>query len=145
VASYTLGVVTPAPAANGFFFDLAAAATDRLNIREIGVSLNAATASTLALFRSTAIGTRTTPTTGLAEDPADPAGTGTIATAWSVNPTMAAAALRRLALPATAGAGIVWTWPYGKGLVVPVSASIVLQNVGAAAASALSVYVTWDE
>lgn len=122
----TSAVTTTANAAA----DVAVSTGLRPRVMEIGVFLGAATASTYGLNRTTAIGTRTTPLALLAEDPADPALTGITlvdsAVAFSVQPTFAASDLRLIALPATIGTGMVWTFP--KGLVVAVSSSIAVVN-----------------
>jgi hypothetical protein len=38
---------------------------------------------------------------------------------------------------------VIWTFP--QGLTIPVSGWIVLWNYGGSTASALSLYITWDE
>lgn len=95
----------------------------RPRIMEWGLFLGAATASSFSLRRTTAVGTRTSPTTLLAEDAADPALTGitdvSMASAFSAEPTEASDALRRIGLPATIGVGVIWTFP--RGIVLPVS------------------------
>lgn len=94
-------------------------------VMEWGTFLGAATASTFSLRRTTAVGTRTTPTTLLAEDQRDPALTGitdiSITAAFSAEPTEATAKMRSIGLPATIGVGIIWTFP--KGLVLPAAAA----------------------
>jgi len=134
VARYSLGWTKAAITAAGAIVDLGTAATDRAKLVEFGFTVSAMSGTTpvltVGLYRSTAVGTRTTPTTLLAEDFADPAATTTSATAWSVAPTLAANPLRRLAVNAV-GAGIVWSWPVGA-LTVPVSGSLVLNTITAA-------------
>ena len=98
-------------------------------LREIGVFLNAATASLFGLGRPAAIGvTPTTPVTFLAMDLASPAGTVTSALAWGTGPPVPAAFLRRAGLPGAIGNGIIWTFG-PRELVIPVSGSIVLWNL----------------
>lgn len=106
------------------------AATDRPRIMEIGIWMAAATASTIGIGRPQAIGvTPTTPVTVVAEDPGDPAGTVQTALAWGTGPTVPLYYLRRIQLPATIGAGVILTFP--RGLVIPVSSSIVHWNITA--------------
>lgn len=150
MARYSIGFTKASISAAGAIVDLGTAATDRAKIIEIGWTISAMTGTTpvmsVGLSRSTAIGTRTSPTTLLAEDAGDPAGTTTSATAWSVAPTLATTPLRRLAVNAV-GAGIVWSWPVGA-LVVPVSASIVLHAVsvtGTTPVFAVDGYIVVDE
>lgn len=117
--------------------EIRTASTDKPRIMEIGISLVAATASVFGLGRPQAIGvTPTTPVTVLAEDASDPAGTVQTALAWATPPTVPLNFFRRVSLPATIGAGVIWTFP--NGLTIPVSSSLVLWNI-----SATSVIDTW--
>jgi hypothetical protein len=118
-------------------------ATDKPRIVEIGVFLNAGTASSIQLIRPSNTPVASTSVLGQAEEVSDPAGTCNVDTAWSTAPTISAPPLRRVLFPATAGAGLIWTFP--QGLTIPVSGWIVLWNFGAGAGSALSVYFVWDE
>ena len=103
----------------------------RARLIELGLFLSAATASIVGLGRPAAIGiTPTTPVDFLLEDPNDVLATGVIqsALAWATPPTVPAAFLRRIALPATIGTGVIWTFP--EGIVIPVSYGIVIWNLG---------------
>lgn len=109
----------------------AAATPGRLRVMEIGFFLAAATASIYGLGRPAAIGdTPTTPVDFLQEDKANvlAAGVAQSALAWGTKPTDPVTFLRRISLPATVGTGVIWTFP--EGLVIPVSESIVLWNLG---------------
>lgn len=132
MARYSLGFTKASISAAGAIVDIATASTDRARILELGFFVTAAGGTTpvmvVGLSRTTAVGTRTSPTTVLAEDPGDAAGTVTSATAWSVAPTLASTPLRRLTVNAV-GAGVIWTWPTAGGLIAPVSASIALHAV----------------
>lgn len=104
----------------------------RVKIIELGFFLAAATATTIGLGRPAAIGiTPTSPVDFLQEDPNDVLASGVVQSslAWATGPTIPAAFLRRIALPATIGTGVIWT--FGDGLVIPVSSSIVLWNLAA--------------
>jgi hypothetical protein len=111
----------------------------RFRLMEIGFSLVAATACAIGLGKPQAIGI--TPTTPVDFDPEDP--NDVLATAllqsslqWGTGPTIPAKFCRRWSFPATIGSGIIFTWP--KGLVIPVSNSIVLWNL--TTASVLNAY-----
>jgi hypothetical protein len=105
---------------------------------EIDLFLAAATASTFGIGRPQAIGiTPTTPVTWIAEDPGEPAGTAQTALAWSTGPTVPLVHFRRIALPATIGTGMIWTFP--RGLIIPVSGSLVLWNLAANGVSDVNV------
>ena len=109
----------------------AGATPGRLKIMELGFFLAAATASIFGLGRPAAIGdTPTTPVDFLQQDLANvlAANVALSALAWETGPTAPTAFQRRIALPATIGTGVIWTWP--EGLVIPVSGSIVLWNLG---------------
>jgi hypothetical protein len=110
---------------------------------ELGVNLGAATASTYGWGRSANTPTQTSPVLVQAEDPGDSAGLTGCAVAWSVAPTVPAQYFRRAYLPATIGAGIIFTFP--RGLILPAGgASLVQWNI--AASSALThVHVVVDE
>lgn len=143
MARYSLASRTSNVTTGNACWELRSTATDRLFVREIGITLAAATASTFGLGRPAAIGiTPTSPVTVQAMDPANPAGTGTVALAWATGPTIPAAFLRRIGLPATIGAGIVWVFG-DQGLVIPVSSSLILWNLSATGVS--DVYVDLDE
>jgi hypothetical protein len=121
----------------------AGASPGRLRIMEIGFFLAAATASIIGLGRPADIGdTPTTPVDFLPEDPANilAANVALSALAWGTGPTVPVSFLRRIALPATIGTGVIWTFP--EGLVIPANGSIVLWNI--AENSVLDAYAVLD-
>jgi hypothetical protein len=63
------------------------------------------------------------------------------ANAWTTAPT-AGTALRRMVLPATIGAGVIWTFP--NGLVLPTSSFFVVWQFSALAVT-YSVYFDYEE
>jgi hypothetical protein len=125
--------------------DVATSTGQRPRIMEWQISLGAATASRYGLYRTSALGTRTSPVALLPEDPADPALTGIrlvdAAFAFSAEPTEAANALRSIAFPATISSNITWIFP--RGLILAVSLSLAIVNQ-AANANALDGYVAAD-
>ena len=82
-------------------------------VMEVAIVLAAATASTYWFTRSANSPTQTGTTALLAENPADPTSSTTQAVTWSVAPTQSGAVFRRAVLPATIGAGVVYTFPRG--------------------------------
>lgn len=112
------------------------AAGVRFRLMEYGVFLGAATASTFSLRRTTALGTRTTPTALVPEDPSDPALTGIMlvdqAVAFSAEPTEATVKLASIGLPATIGVGVIWTFPRGITVATQLSLAIILDATSAA-------------
>lgn len=144
MALYSLGINTTAAASAAAYAELRSS-TQRMYLREIGFFCNAATSSSVGLGRPAAIGvTPTSPITGLQVDSADAAPGGTTAIAWGTAPTVPANFLRRVVLPATIGAGLIWTFNRGE-LVIPASNSLVLWNFGASTASVLAAYFVWEE
>jgi hypothetical protein len=144
MARYAMSVLTTGTANAAAAWEIRTSANVRARLMEMGVFLNAATASLIGLGRPAAIGiTPTTPVDFLPEDSADPTVASQVqsALAWATGPTAPAQFLRRIGLPAAIGNGVIWTWP--AGLVIPVSSSIVLWNLQLN--SALQAYAVIDE
>ena len=145
---YTIGFVSGATT-TGAPIAAFRAPSRNAQIVEIGVFCNAATASAISLFRNTASGYTATTSTSVGQqlDPSDVNASGLVDTAWSTAPTVTAASrLRKGQLPATIGAGLVWSFPapikvrngtYGDWLV--------LWNESGSTNSVLNGYVIWDE
>ena len=129
---YSLGVRTVDGTAAAPTWEIRTGATPgRAKLLEVGVFLVAATASELGLGRPAAMGTApTAPVDVLPAEPTDAIAAGVVqsAVAWGGAPTIPAAFLRRISLPATIGTGVIWTFP--KGITIPVSNSLVLWNIG---------------
>jgi hypothetical protein len=103
----------------------------RVRLMELGVFVAAATASQFGVGFSGAVGvTPTSPVDYIKHDPSDVLATGVIqsAVAWGTAPTIPTAYLRRISLPGTVGTGVIWT--FGDGIIMPVSSSLILWNIG---------------
>jgi len=125
-------------------WELRSGTNSRLYIRELGIFMGAATASTFGLGRPAAIGvTPTSPVLGQANDPADVVAVGATAVAWGTKPTTPTSSiyLRRVGLPAAIGAGVIWT--FNEPLIVAISSSIVVYNL--ATNGVADIYVIWEE
>jgi len=110
-ASVTTATATASPGA-----EVIASANVAYNVKEFGCTLNAAgTTHTIGMGRAAAAGiTPTTPITAINENNADTtAGNTQTAVAWGTAPTAPSTFLRRVAFPATIGAGAIWTPPRG--------------------------------
>jgi len=142
---YSAANTTPAAAAGAAYCTLHCVATERAYIREIGISLNAATASSVGLGRPANTPTATTSVLGQAHDAAEGAATVNMDTAWGTAPTAPTIFMRRVVFPATAGVGLIWAFPPGSEIIMPVSGWLTFWNFGGAAGSACSLYVTWEE
>ena len=143
--TYSVGIQSVAAVSGAAFATMHTGANIRARIREIGLFVNAATASSIGLIRPSNGPVATTSFLGQAEDAAAPASTVNLDNAWSTAPTIGALFLRRITLPATIGNGVVWTWNPGEELIVPVSSYLVFWNFGAATGSVLNMYVKWIE
>jgi hypothetical protein len=144
MARYALSVLTTGTASGAAAWEIRTSANVRARIMEIGVFLNAATASLIGLGRPAAIGiTPTSPVDFLPEDSGDPTVASQVqsALAWTTGPTVPTQFLRRVGLAAAIGSGVIWTWQ--NGLVIPVSSSVVLWNLQLN--SALQAYAVIDE
>lgn len=148
MAIYSIGFQSVAAAA-GAPYAAFRAPTRNSKLREIGLSCNAATASNISLFRNTASGYTATTSTAVGQqlNPPDANGTSLVDTAWSTAPTITAAnRLRRFALPATIGAGLIWVFQNGLWVRSATATDIiVIWNEGASAGSILNGYAEFEE
>lgn len=144
MSRYEVGFASVAAAAAAAYQEIRATATKPLQILELGFFCNAATASSVGFGRPATAGTATGATTVQADRSGDATGTATTASTWSAAPTAPTVFHRRIVLPASIGAGVIWQWPPGV-LTIPVSGSMVLWNFGGAAGSVLNGYFVVDE
>lgn len=133
MAIYSLSLNTTVTTTAAAAADIRASSANAPRIMELGVNLGAATASTYGFGRSGNTPTQTSPVLVQAENPGDPAGLTGCAVAWSVAPTVPAQFLRRIALPGTVGAGVIWTFP--RGLILAAAATLLLWNLATNSAS----------
>ncbi len=148
MAIYAIGFQSVA-AATGAPYAAFRAPTRNSKLREIGMSCNAATASNISLLRNTnaSYAASTSTSVGQQLNPVDAAGTSLVDTAWSAAPTITAASrIRRFALPATIGAGLIWVFQAGLWVRNATATDIiVLWNEGASTGSILNCYAEWEE
>lgn len=143
MAIYSNSVTTTVVTTTVPSWDVKAAATNEPAVMEIGAINGAATACTYGYGRSANTPTQTAPVLVQAEDEGRPAGLTGVAVAWSVAPTVPPVFFRRSFLPATIGAGVIWTFP--RGLVLAAAgASLVQWNI-AASSALVAVHVVVDE
>ena len=133
MAIYSLSLNTTVTTTGAAAMDLKASASCAPRIMECGLNLGAGTASTYGLGRAGNTPTQTSPVLVQAENPNDPAGNSGCAVAWSVAPTIPSQFLRRIGLPATVGAGVIWTFP--RGLILAVSSFLLIWNLATNSAS----------
>lgn len=118
-------------------------ATPEPAVMEVGVINGAATACTYGWGRGGSVSTQSGAVLVQAEDEGRPAGTTNCSTTWSVAPTVPTQMFRRAYLPATIGAGIIWTFPRGL-LLAGSGVGLVQWNVGTSSA-VYSCHVVVDE
>lgn len=113
-------------------WQLITAATARASLLELGlVTAGAGVSGSIRLERPATHGTNTGVTLFNRDEPTAPACVSGVAAGWSVNPTTGGGAnvLRQWTYASGIGNGIIWTFP--RGLIVPVSASVILWNATA--------------
>lgn len=123
--------------------EVIASANTAYTMLELGLMINAATATALGFGSPGAKGvTPTSPVTLLAEDLGNTStGLTTTALAWGTGPTIPTNYYRRCTLPGTIGAGVIWTFP--RGIRVLKNTSLILWNLSTT--SAFDVWVVVDE
>lgn len=133
---YSIGRLGTATTSGNAVFDVACSTGVRPKIMELGIFLSVATASRYGLFKTSALGTRTTPVALIAEDPGDPvlAGINLVdsAVAFSAEPTEVANEYRTIGLPGTIGVGVIWTFPRGITIANSLSLAIINQATNSA-------------
>lgn len=144
MARYAKGFQSAAAAAGAAYFEFRPGAR-MVQIRELGVSCNAATASSIGLGQPGNTPAGGTPSLGAPLDRNAQAAVGGVVTSgWTTAPTAPSIYVRQLILPATIGAGVIWTFPEPVEINAS-AAGLILWNFGAAAGSVLSAYIEWDE
>ena len=117
-------------------------------VREVGwMQTGASTSAQVTLNRIANTPVATTSSTGVPEDPVYASSTAKIQTAWSTVPTITGMpAFRNLSGAMADEAGIVWTWWENPiGLIVPVSAGIVLYTSSGTLNNQGYIWFVWEE
>ena len=122
------------------------AASRRLELRELGISIGVAPASAPELLVGRASNTPSAPVgvTGQPGDVADIAGTGILATSWTTAPTVPTNPMRRYVVPNVVGAAIIWTWGPGE-MIITAAASTLVVWMAATLTVTYSLYAKWLE
>lgn len=134
-------------AASAAIVALRAGSTRDVRVFEVGVFAETAVAGTVGLGRPAAIGVTPATTTGPigqgnSYDSAGLVGTTIMDASWGTPPTAPTIYWRRATLPATIGAGIIWTFP--TGINIPSTTTLVLFQISAAAVQ-YGIYWDFDE
>lgn len=121
MSRYSVGFSKTTLAAAGPICDIRTAAAKDIRVWEIWVTSETAVAGIIGLVRSTNAGT--TPggdQVAVVEDYSNPRAVAShVYTTYATEPTQNAVYLRRAALAASVGSGVIWTFP--EGIVVPSS------------------------
>jgi hypothetical protein len=143
MGQYALAQRTIVTAAGAASWEIRSPSSNKPRLLELGISQVTAVAGVYGLGRPQAIGvTPTSPVTVLDESDGNaPVGLTTACVAWGTPPTVPLAFLRRVACPATIGAGVIWTFP--RGIALPISFSIVVWVI--ATAPVCDVWAVIDE
>jgi hypothetical protein len=145
---YSVGVQSTLTAASVPFYTIKAGTGARMRLVELDIVLTSAVASDIAIARSATATTTPTIVLGQALDAADTAAVGGVAIAWATIGTANAISLARVQLPATIGAGWIWTWSAMAPLIVPAPSAtgeIMLVNRGAGVCGTFNITATWEE
>ena len=114
MAIFSLAQRTSGASSGTAALEIIAGSNNAFSLKEIGLTLNAGTATTLGMGAPAANGTTPTSVVVLSEDQGNTTtGATSGALTWATGPTLPTAFVRRVSLPATVGAGIVWTFPRG--------------------------------
>lgn len=109
----------------------------RAALLELSIIQATATAQSIGIGRPQAQGvTPGTISTPVRDEPGAPVAVTTMNLSWATSPTVPLVFHRRWNSAATIGVGVVWTFP--RGLIIPVSASLVVWNITAGIASDLN-------
>ena len=143
MARYEIGVTKTTAAAAGLLCQLRSGAARDIRVFEVGVFASTAVSGEVALVRPSAVGaTFTSSAVGAALDTASIAGVTVVDTAATTAPTIGTNYMRRIVLPGSIGAGVIWTFP--TGICIPTSGALALWQLSTLAVT-YSVYFDYDE
>lgn len=132
MARYGNAITKTTTAAAGPIVSLSAGTSRDVRVLQITVAASTAVSGDVGVMRPG--NTPTVPTGGTVGTPLDNisgAGVAVTGNAWTTAPTAGTTAFDRIVLPATIGAGVIWTYP--EGLVLPTSGYLVLWQYSALA------------
>lgn len=143
MARYGIATNKTSGAAAGLIVQLRTGSARDARVYEVGIFASTAVSGTVGLIRPSAVGATFTSTgTGAPEDPVSSAGVAVVDTVAGTAPTIGTNYLRRIVLPGSIGAGVIWTFP--EGIIVPVSTSLALWQISTAAVG-YETYFTYEE
>jgi len=132
IASLALRTTTFSPATSTANIEWRTPATVRAKVLEISYIQLTAIASQIGLGRPQAVGITPVNVLFQKDDPGDPASVMNGSLSWATSPTVPLIYHRRWN-GTLASTGVVWTFP--RGLVIPISFSLVIYNIATTVAS----------
>jgi hypothetical protein len=139
---YSVGLRTTDTTINHAMVEIYTPSTLAIKVMEIGIAKTSTAAVALGLGRPQAQGVTPVAVAFQPEqNSGDPAAKTNASLSWATSPTVPLVYLRRVLLPGTAGAGVIWTFP--RGLHLPASASLIIFNI--TAGEAMDVWIVIDE
>lgn len=145
MAGYEAGVLSVGAAAGAAYCTIHTGATSNAKIYEIEMATTAGTLSPVGLGVPANTPAASTSQIGQAQDSLSAASLVNVDTAWSTAPTAPTNFLRRFSIPATNGAGFIWTWPDNRPLILPRSSWLTLWNYSGTAGAICAVTFVWSE
>lgn len=127
---------------------LRAPVTEVMRLRELGITITAATAFRVGLARAAVVsGTPATTVAGQNRRKGAPASGSLLVSSWTTAPTVTAPLFKRISLPGTIGAGVIWTWPddpleVGDGAAI---SELLILNLVAVAPPIFEYYAIWED
>jgi hypothetical protein len=143
--TFTAGATTVAAGSAAPYFTMNTGAARRALLREQGLFTTAATSSEVSFGIPGNTPSTYTTVTPQPHDAADAASTALLGTAWTTVPTVPTVFWRKCTLGAAVGAGVIWKVALDERWIMAKSTWLVWWNAGGATASALDVYVEYDE
>ena len=113
-------------------WELRTGSAGKPKIVDLNIVQVTATASSYGFGRPAAAGIGPSNTLFQMDDPNDPGSVNNVSITWATSPTSPNTFMRRWNSAATAGVGIVWTFP--RGLIIPIASSMVVFNITATVA-----------
>lgn len=145
MARYSIQTTKTSGAAAAWLLQLRTGTARPATVYEVGVYTTTGVAGTVGLIRAATVGaTFTSTAAGTPFDAIAGAGVAVVDTAATTAPTISGTPtyFRQAVFPATAGSGVIWTFP--EGISVPVSSGLLLWQTSTAAVG-YNVYFDYDE
>ena len=143
MARYGNSITKTTGAAAAAICTLSTNASRDARVFEVGIFASTAVSGEVGLMRpGNTPGTPSGGQVGAALDNVSGAGSAGLHNTWATTQPTAGTGMRRIVLPGTIGAGVIWTFP--EGIVIPASGFLMLWQYSALAVT-YSAYFHYDE